>query len=170
MNLGRFKIIGLMGLVIVSALEFWGIRALNDLSFQFYVNGSPLLSQMIGALVLGAIPMGNILAFGLLFFLRRRGKLPFLLGFETFGAIVLTLYISGFVLFPDLSVKPLHNHFLKTLVPYFQTGPLISSVGMVSLFSVMIAILTLPQVAFALLGGWLFRWVHRHGSRSQTGS
>jgi hypothetical protein len=49
------------------------------------IEGSHHLSLMIGALALGAIPMANVLAVGLLIGVWRRGRRPFLWGFETFG-------------------------------------------------------------------------------------
>ena len=130
---------------------------------------------MIGYLVIGAIPMANILAFGLLIYLRGQGKLRFLLGFETFGTVALAIYVFGLVLFTNELITPLNDNFTKCLISRFrderfQDGLFINKAELASLYSVTIAILTLPQVAFALLGGLLFQTVAKYISPSQAGS
>jgi hypothetical protein len=81
-----FRIAWAMAFVAVIALEFGAIRALSVIQLRANIEGSRHLSLMIGALALGAVPMANVLAVGLLIGLWRRGTHPFLWGFETFGA------------------------------------------------------------------------------------
>lgn len=112
-------------------------------------------------LILGALPMANILAVCALISQRRRSR-PFLLGFVTFGAVALALYIALTSLFGDGS-----NNSYMTLVNYYLSPlvvPLEQYRGQVSgfvfipiLVVVYVIMLILPQLAFALLGGSLSR-------------
>ena len=52
-------------------------------------------------LILGALPMANVLAVGLLVGLRRPESSPALPGFVTFGAMALALYVALTLLFTD---------------------------------------------------------------------
>ena len=52
-------------------------------------------------LILGALPMANVLAVGILIGQRRPGSRPFLLGFEAFGAMALALYVALASFFGD---------------------------------------------------------------------
>ena len=45
-------------------------------------------------MLLGALPMANVLAVGILIGQRRPGSRPFLLGFEAFGAMALALFVA----------------------------------------------------------------------------
>ncbi len=82
----RFRIAWLMAIVAIAALNFGAIRALVNLQFRAHINGFPRLAQIIGALILGALPMATVLVFGLLIGTRRRALRPLLLGFEMSGA------------------------------------------------------------------------------------
>ena len=105
-------------------------------------------------LLLGALPMANVLAVGILIGQRRSGSSPFLLGFETFGAMALALYVA------------LLNYCLRKLViPYLSLliGVLEQTIGRDRPFVFMpvlvcgsVVMLGLPQVVFALIGGVLF--------------
>jgi hypothetical protein len=158
-----------MVLIAAIALEFGAIRALSAMQLQANVEGSHRLSLMIGALALGAIPMGNVLAVGLLIGLWRRGSHPFLWGIETFGAMALALYIVGVVFLIEDLVRPLFNLIVKHLFTTLSNGPYRNNVGHLIGYSVTIAILALPQVAFALIGGFLFRYLRLRGRPGCTG-
>ena len=153
-----FRIAWAMVLVAAIALEFAAIRALLGLQLRANIEGSHHLSLMIGALALGAIPMANVLAAGLLTGLWRRGDRPFLWGFETFGAMALAFYIAGVVLLTEELVGPLFDLIVKHLFTTLWNGPYRNTFGHLIGYSVTIAILTLPQVAFGLIGGFLFRY------------
>ena len=73
----------MMVFVAVAALDFAAIRAL--------VSSNSLVA---GLLLVGALPMANVLAVGLLVAQRWPRSRPFLLGFEVFGAMGLTLYVA----------------------------------------------------------------------------
>jgi hypothetical protein len=148
----RFRITWLMAFIAIAALELLGMRALSGLQFQ-----SRLLTQVTVALIVGTLPMANILAVGLLTGLRRRNNRPFLLGFEVFGATALALYIAAVSLFPEELVSPAFDLVRERLIPLLWSWPSLSLVVLVVLCFTMMAILLLPQLAFALIGGFLLR-------------
>jgi hypothetical protein len=154
----RIRIAWAMALIAAIALEFVAIRALSAMQLRANIEGSHRLSLMVGALALGAIPMANVLAVGLLIGLWRRGSRPFLRGFETFGAMALALYIAVVTLLTEELVKPLFDLMVKHLFTTLWYGPYRNNFGHLIGFSVTIAILAIPQVAFALIGGFLFRY------------
>jgi hypothetical protein len=144
----RFRIAWAMVAVAIAALDFGAIRAV--LGSQ----GGRLGSETGILLLLGALPMANILAVGILIGQRRPGSRPFLLGFEAFGAMALALYIA-------LANGGLHG---DLLMPYL--GPLIDLMEkiigrdrpfvFIPILCFGIAVmLGWPQVAFALIGGSL---------------
>ena len=142
----RFRIGWLMVAVAIAALDFAAISAgfrKNPGGFDF--------------LVLGALPMANVLAVGILIGRQRPESRPFLLGFEAFGAVALVLYFAFVCLSPDLE-GPLHRYLAVTVGPLImlveQNYP--SLLHLISLIGIA-AMLGWPQVAVALLGGFLFR-------------
>ncbi len=114
-------------------------------------------SQAAGFLMLGALPLMNVLTVGLLIGWRRPKSRPFLLGFEAFGVAALGLYSAFVCLSPDPE-RPLHPYLAVTVGPMInyveQNYPsLLHAISLIDLA----AMLGWPQVAFALLGGFLFR-------------
>ena len=154
MKLPRFRIAWMMAFVALVAINLWAIRALSNLQFRAYFVGPLLRSQVIGILILGGLPMAHVLASGLLLG-RRRGSHPFLLGFEAFGATALALYIAGVSLFTEELVRPFLRMVLKQLLEPIRYRPYLNILGFPYL--IMIATLILPQLAFALIGGFLSR-------------
>jgi len=142
----------MMAFVALVAVDLGAIRALSNLQFRAYFQGPLPLSQMIGVLILGGLPMANVLAVGLLLS-QRRGNRPFLLGFEAFGATALALYIAGVSLFTEELVRPFLRLVLKHLLEPIRYRPYLNILGFPYL--IMIATLILPQLAFALIGGFL---------------
>jgi hypothetical protein len=153
-----FRIAWAMVLIAAIALEFGAIRALSEMQLRANIEGSHRLSLMVGALALGAIPTANVLVIGLRTGLWRRGSRPFLWGFETFGAMALAFYIAGVSLLTEELVRPLFDLLVKHLFATLWNGPYRNNVGHLIGYSVTIALLALPQVAFALIGGFLFRY------------
>jgi hypothetical protein len=141
----RFPIFWVMVIVALAALEFGAIRAVTDYR-----------GATRNSLVVGALPMANFLAVGLLIGHRRRGSRRFLLGFELFGATALTLYIAMAILFTDelgqsyleLAIEPLRATIGRR---GWTTSRLLIAYFIVSLWA------CLPQLAFALIGGFLSR-------------
>jgi hypothetical protein len=142
----RFRIAWVMVAIAIAALDFAVIRAFFDI-------------PEVGILVLGALPMANLLAVGILIGQWRPESRPFLLGFEAFGAMALVLFVAVAVasLFLD-------NYWLKTsyLTPVIERieksiGPNRPFVFIpIGLFA-MVVMLDWPQVVFALIGGALSR-------------
>jgi hypothetical protein len=157
-----------MVFVAIAALNLGAIRAWSDFTStgNKMLNGGPndqvrfdrILNTLLRAdlLVTGALPMANILAVGPMILIhRRRGNRPFLLGFVAFGATVLVLYIAGVSCSNYEELGPyldLVNFPLRKLF-----GPYITTVYTLTAYCIFVMILVLPQVAFALIGGFLFR-------------
>jgi hypothetical protein len=134
-------------------MVFVAIVALNFTAIRVVMDHSRPTSDLLG---LGVLPMANILAVGLLIGHRRRGSRPFLLGFETFGAAALALYVVLASCLRDETVIPYLNLALDPLIeniigrfPLFVFIPIAYSVATV--------LLALPQMVLALIGGFLSR-------------
>ena len=146
MKVPRFRIAWVMVAVAIAALDFAAIRACFDI-------------PEVGLLVLGALPMANVLAVGILIGQQRPGSRPFLLGFEAFGAMALALFVAVALasLFPDGYVA---DKFLSRTV----IQPIEKIIGQdrpfvfipIILFAYVV-MLGWPQVVFALIGGFLSR-------------
>jgi hypothetical protein len=133
----RCSMAGLMALVVIAALDCAAIRS--------PLSGRPLTAIL---LLLGALPMANILAVALLPLIQRhRARLErraCLVGFEIVGWVALLLYAfcavhhSDFLL--DIVLRPLRP---------------IRVQGRSAFLTVVCMALLTPQLAPALLGGWL---------------
>jgi hypothetical protein len=156
-RLPRFRIAWVMSFIAIVALDLGAIRELPGVRFRAYIHGDHRLAFMISALILGALPMANVLAVSLLIGLRRRGSHPFLLGFETFGATALVSYIAGASLFTEKLVMPFFYLVIEHLEKPLMNGPHITPASQLIPCIVVIAILILPQLVFAMIGGSLFR-------------
>src|SRR4051794_10506007 len=97
-----------MVIVAIAALNFGAIRAVMD-------QGGPTNER----LAMGAIPMANFLAVGLLLGFRRRMSRPFLLGFELFGATALASYSIVASLFSVEVVFPYLHSVIQPLSDFF---------------------------------------------------
>jgi hypothetical protein len=143
-KLPRFRIAWVMVVVAVAAINFAAVRLELDHHNEF--------GEM---LVLGAMPMASVLAVGLLFGLRRPDRRPFLLGFTLFGAMALVFSVILMVFFREATVGLYRSLFLEPL--WRIIGPDRPVLWIPVAYSVAVVVLTLPQVAFALLGGFFFR-------------
>ncbi len=144
MKVARFRIAwGMVGIAI-AALDFAVIRAM-------------LRYPEIGFFVLGALPMVNVLVVGTLVAQQRPGNRPFLLGFAVSGAMVLALFVALMIL--DQNQDGPISYYLSLLYVFLE-----KAVGLDRPYvriplecSVVVGMLTAPQVAFALIGGFLSR-------------
>jgi hypothetical protein len=144
MKAPRFRIAWVMVAVAIVAFDFAAGRAMVDSG-----------GNVGGFLLLGALPMANILAVGLLIGRRRPGSRPFLLGFETFGTMALALYVVLTILF---DVDLVAYHLTPVLDPMSEAVDAFPPfVSIPVLYSAIMVMLVLPQVAFALIGGFLAR-------------
>jgi hypothetical protein len=151
----RFRIAWVMFAVAIAALNFGVLRACFDSPSPW--SGSELL-------LFGALPMANLLGVGLLIAQQRPKCRPFLLGFETFGAAGLALYVALTIFSIDNSVMSTScgdviSSYLKPVLDRTEAAVgreqefLLTSV----LGCVAAAMLGWPQLAFALIGGFLSR-------------
>jgi hypothetical protein len=139
----RFRISSLMVVVAIAALDSSAIVGVE-------LGNAGIL------LVFGALPMANVLVVGLLAARDRPTSRPYLLGFEAFGATALSFFI--------LLVTTCQGH----------DGPIFSSIEFMGdtlrkiigqdhpffipvAWFLVVVMLTLPQLAFALIGGFLSR-------------
>ena len=148
MRIPRFRIAWLAAIVALAAVDFAAIREGVRIRHQ---SRTPI----IDALGLGALPMANVLAVGLLVLGTRRGSRSFLLGFEAFGAMALAAHIATASLYPTQLVMPYLLIFLSPLARAIGEP---ESVGLIVVFVFFaVVVLGLPQVDLALLGGLLCR-------------
>jgi hypothetical protein len=115
--------------------------------------------------LLGALPMSNVLAFGLLIGRRRRESSPFLLGFEIFGALAVASSVAVSILFPGrngaiFSYVSLLLSPIEAVISRDQPFVFIPTAC-----SLAVLMLGLPQVAVAVTGGYLFRWLKSQARR-----
>src|SRR5207248_2631932 len=139
-----------MAIVAIAALDFAAFRAL------FFDFRTPLNANRLDLLAMGALPMANVLAVGFLIGLRRHKSRPFLWGFMAFGAAALVLYLVVWSFYADAWVENylvlVHGSLRKVVgrlrPDIFDTIFYISDV---------VFLLGWPQMAFALIGGFLSR-------------
>jgi hypothetical protein len=133
-----------MVLVVLAALNFAVIRAALDIPSTF-----------IALSAWGAMPMATVLAIGFIIGCRSHGSRPFLRGFEAFGVLALALFVVLALFFGPNVVGPYVTRFISPLVGIIGWDrPFI----LISIeYLVAVVALGLPQVAFALIGGFLSR-------------
>ena len=143
MKVPRFRIASLMVAVAIAALDFGVIRA------------TPVIGPPTSVLlILGAMPMANVLPFVLLVGQWRPESRPFRLGFVMFGAMALALFVAMTWFFPlEMAIRltPVTVYLKQTIEPG-QPFLLLAAQA----FALMV-IMVLPQVFFALIGGFLFQ-------------
>jgi hypothetical protein len=137
----------LMGIVAIVAVDLTAIRAIS----QPGVPGGLLLCMAV-------LPMANILAVGFLIGHRYRGCRRFLSGFETFGVAPLLFLIAAIVSddvrvlsYLNIAVEPLRASLGPAAGQEWNTFHLLIARSGVALWA------TLPQLAFAMIGGFLSR-------------
>ena len=138
--MARFRIVSLMVLVALAALNAAAIRAVLGRSDRF---------NELWAM--GALPMANALVVGMLIGYRHRQSrgIRFVYGFESFGVTALTLYVAGMWLYPDMTGM----HFRLFIEPH---GVSLVTINVVIFDCIPLAMVGLTQFAFALVGGFLF--------------
>jgi hypothetical protein len=143
----RIRIPWIMVAVAIAALNFGAILALLP-------RHEHVLDDQRGVcLSLGALPMANVLAAGFLIRQHRPGSRPFLLGFEAFGAMALTLFFGLAISSPHEFVKPYLELFLSPIATIIgQDHPCV--LIPIQCF-VAVVLLGWPQLAVALVGGFL---------------
>ena len=107
-----FRLFWIMVAVAIVALDFMVIRRSVDYRTP---TGDFLL--------VGALPMANMLAIGTLVGQRRPGSRPFLLGFVAFGAMALAVFVAGAIFFTDQLVMPYLAFFLRHIMKIVGQRP-----------------------------------------------
>jgi hypothetical protein len=154
MRIARFSIKTLMSLVLIVALDFALFRVAGP-------GGDAWAHQFFDLLIVGALPMANILAFALLPGLRRhssRGAIPdSLRRFEVSGWVVVLCWTISFGFFTE----PLHRK-AKLIATWIV---LLTRVPWPGFVVVLIALFLVPALALTLSGARLsarYR-IHRTG-------
>jgi hypothetical protein len=145
----RFRIAWLMAGVALIAIDFGAVRGLSNIFRGYGAN------EADDFLIMGGLPMTNVLAVGLLVGRQRLRSRCFLLGFEVFGATALASFVFVAGLFGRDWLEP---YLLPVLLP-LEMGlrGLAWSAQAIILCSAAAILLTLPQIAYALLGGVVSR-------------
>jgi hypothetical protein len=143
-RLPRFSIASIMAVIGIVAIDFAAIRAML---------GYPEL----GLFVLGVVPMANALAVGILIGQQRPGSRPFLIGFEAFGVMAMALFVA-FASTAPVGYGPINSYLALLILPMDKIiSPDRPLVYFPIACFVIVVMLAWPQVAFALLGGFLSR-------------
>jgi hypothetical protein len=143
----RFRIAWIMVAVAIAGIAFAGIRALLD----------PRLNNTRVMLILGALPVANVLVVGMLIARKDSGSRPFFLGFGVFGALALTIYIVA-ATYSESIDGPLDRYLSLVLRPLRNvTWPYGQFVEVATELFVAIVMLVGPQLIFAVIGGLLSR-------------
>lgn len=143
MKVLRFRIASIMVVVAVIALDFGMIREMPAIG--------PQTSEL---LVPGALPMATVLPVILLIRQRRPENRPFILGFVLFGATALGIFVTLARSLPREMAMPFTPLFVYLLQ---IIGPDRPSLLVLAQTVAFLAILVLPQLVFALIGGFLSR-------------
>ena len=143
MKVPRLRIADFMVFVAIVALDFAALRLMGP------------RSPTVDLLQAGALPMTNVLAIGLLIAYRRCGSRPFLYGFEATGLAALVVYTAAVFHSGEEWFFPYLHLVMRPLVWASNPNP---TPGMIIvLHAIAVVMLGLPQLAFALLGGYLSR-------------
>jgi hypothetical protein len=145
MRLPRFRIAWLMVAVAIAGLNLGAIRAML----------APGLGVRGGSLVVGALPMVNVLVAGMLIARQRPRSRPFLRGFEAFGTMALALFVVLAISFHREVVMRYVQPVLDPINRRMENSPPLVSIPVRA--SVGVVLLVLPQMALALIGGFVSR-------------
>ncbi len=148
MKIPHFSIAWLMVAVAIAAVDFGAIRVLL----------APYMWRVGKFWVFGALPMANVLVVGLLVARYRPKSRSFLVGFEgTLVTIALAVYIFLPREFPDFAGTIMLYLDLgsSAFEPYLGTKP--SLVVDALYWLLVVVMLGAPQLAIALIGGFLSR-------------
>jgi hypothetical protein len=152
MKLPRSSIAGLMTLVAFVAVNCAIVKGITS---------RPSVWNEV--FILGVLPMANLLAVGLLPWLRRQpdraGLGGFRVGFEVFGWAAMVAFLLLSLQFTDYFFAAPQS----ALAPYVMLRP---GLGLAS-FAVLIFVG--PQLALAVLGGWLGRLISNKVNQHTSG-
>src|SRR5262249_12857513 len=138
-----------MAIIAIVAINLGAMRIWSAFAGPAAGGGVSRLTNQ--GLVLGALPMANLLAVGFLVGSRHFASRPLLLGFEFYGAMALGLYVAVATLFTKELLFPyVHSVILPLGKP---AGQPFSPAQLLLHMSYAATMLGLPQLAVALIGG-----------------
>ena len=110
-------------------------------------------------LATGALPMANLLGFGLMVGCLHRGSRPFLLGFEIVGALALAFYVSVLLTPSDQESVPglIVFGYLRVAWETWAIGAAVSIPRRLIAYLAVALWATWPQLAVAVAGGLFTR-------------
>jgi hypothetical protein len=149
MRMPRLRIAGVMAVIGIIALELGVARAIMD--FASPDRNLMFLVMMLG---LGCQAMLSILGVGLLVGYRWPGSRSFIAGFEAFGGTAMALYILGVTIF-NRDLVPIVDEAVRPLANFLRDGPYISTAKLLLAYTIFAVVLSLPQLTFAAIGGFL---------------
>jgi hypothetical protein len=149
MTAPRFRIGWAMAFIAIVALELGAMRAIDK-----FRSPDMALLWLVQILGVGCQAMVNVLAVGFLFGYRWPRTRKFILGFEAFGAAALGLFIVGTIYFAE-ELRPISMTAVKPLVDLLRDGPYMSTAKIWLIYFILEVMLSLPQLAFAAIGGFL---------------
>ena len=154
-----FRMNWLVACIALAAFDLAVLELVDYLGYRLIALGhTDRLIRMIWLWVLGAsnaLRLGIVLVIGL----RPRGSQRFAWGFVLFGAIALGLYVGAVGLYFDWTMRHVNLLLRRIVVALWNGQPGLSRVQALILKSIVTGILLQPQLAFALVGGLLFRMV-----------
>jgi hypothetical protein len=140
----RFGIAWIMAIIALAAINLAVLRAAQD-----------HYNQTIELLLAGALPMVDVLTIGILAGYKRHDRRSFLLGFLLFGGLAASFYFFLVLRFSEEVVLPYVQFFLKPVWEMFREKP--TPAFLLIAYPMGIVLLVWPQLAFALLGGYVSR-------------
>ena len=157
MSAPRFRINWLIGCIALVALNFGVMRLLDDLGHrQTALTHTDRFLHVTQHWVVGGLPMLNTLGIVLVIGLRRVGSHRFVWGFALSGAIALALYVAAVGLYFDEIERAFHELLAPIAVALANGQTVLSAEKALVMMCVGAVTLLLPQLAVALLGGFLF--------------
>ncbi len=146
MRLPRLTIAEVMALTVLAAADCLVFR-------EAYEN------YRLALFFFGGLPLLNVLTVGLVLLAKRRragGSRGFLPGFEIAGGAILACYLALIAAFPEEGTDLLG----RITVPFIPLAGRFFPAGRAAAFSIVIAIVTVPELAIAAMGG-LLHWRYR---------
>ena len=128
------------------------IIAFNSVAFRTMMRSTdPTLS----VLIVGAVPMLEVLALGGVARITAHGWRRFLDGFLMTGAMALAIYVALAMLVADELILPAIQYVLEPLFPSQPGGPFPSTAKVIMMCTVVSFVVVTPQIIIALIGGFL---------------
>ena len=158
----RFRIVWLMALVAVAAIDLGAFRAC------YYWTDDAARSNQLQVLFMGAVPMAHVLVAALAVALRHRGSRPFLLGFGVLGLAAWAVFIALAAFHCHTVVRPYLFRFHRPVIDAVVGGglhiPDLAQIPILMLSAMVI--LGWWQLALALAGGFVSRAMWRGETQS----